>query len=72
MLVAKIVVTNVKDYGIVSRLAEYSSTDSVEVDIYDRCHLTVPSCLFVQCLNMLYARNQTFEITEYYDASDED
>lgn len=67
MTVAKLIVKDVKDYKLVSKLAEYSLDDKVEVDIYDRCHVTVPSVLFVQCLNMLYARNASFEITDYME-----
>lgn len=72
MVVANIIVKDVKDYSVISKLAEYSADDIVKVDIYDRCYITVPNMLFTQCLGMLYARGLAFEITKYFDTSDED
>ncbi len=71
MLLAKLTVKNVKDYSIVSKLTEYSVDDKVVVDIYDRCQLDVPSILFAKCLDMLYTRNIKFEITGYYDTTED-
>lgn len=67
MLVAKLIVKDVKDYNIISRLAVYSVDDCVKVDIHDRCHANIPSVLFAQCLNMLYTRNMPFEIVDYVE-----
>ncbi len=71
MVVAKLIVKNVNDYAVISKLAEYSNDDTVTVDIYDRCHLTVPYMLFNQCISMLYSKNLVFEITEYFDTTED-
>lgn len=71
MLVAKIVVKNVTDYKVISKLAEYSYDDTVIVDIYDRCQVSVPSTLFTQCLGMLYSRNMTFDVIDYIDTTED-
>lgn len=72
MLIAKITAKNVTDYKIVSKLAEYSYDDTVTVDIYHRCCVSVPSTLFIQCLGMLYRTNVEFEVTDYIDTTEED
>ena len=71
MLVAKIVVKNVTDYKIISKLAEYSYDDTVLVDIYDRCQASVPSTLFTQCIGMLYSRNMKFDVIDYIDTTED-
>lgn len=70
MIIAKIIVKNVKDYELVSKLTDYSVDDRVIVDIYDRCHITVPSMMFEQCLEMLYSRKAKFEIIDYAERED--
>lgn len=71
MLVAKITAKSISDYKVISKLAEYSYDDTVVVDIYDRCYTTVPSTLFTQCLDMLYSNNVEFEVTDYYDTTED-
>lgn len=71
MLVAKIVVKNIKDYDIISKLTEYSYDDTVIVDIYDRCQVSVPKMFFSKCLNMLYSHNLTFDIIDYIDTTED-